>query len=247
MGRLFGHLCSGDTFSHDVYMRDMKAAEEEKIRHERGFAPSWSQQSRSHESMSDASQGKPEMTTNDATDAPPLPSSTVSRKETAPVNPPLPKEPIEEVESTPSALLVNQPLEIPPLSPGKERIKRMEIHRAWKVMMHQQHEFGEAMRIDPLPWPGPDGTYEEGKEEPVQQHMCVDSSENPITTGITTAPSREIADHGSTERQGADDLQVDSSRISSAYLAAREDSYEAWSSMSLLSVGDNHTEMEMMF
>ena len=191
--RLFGHLCSGRTFTHDIYMRERQLAEGWK-----GEPTSSSQQSESQ-------------VRTDRREPPSSLTCTTSNEDVPPSS--LTKTSCQEVKSTPSGPL-NEPLEVPGLDSQTERTKRHEIRYAWQFLTDRQ-DLSRDMRIEPLPWP----CALEGDK----QHQL--ETEN---DGVS-----------------ADDLKIDPARIRSAYLAAKEDSYEAWSSLSLLSVGDNHTEKEI--
>ncbi|GIK02338.1 hypothetical protein Aspvir_006387 [Aspergillus viridinutans] len=150
MRSLFGHLCSGQEFVHDQYMRDTIGNDEElrsrkRLRYEEDHSTQSTEQSISIDASIDRSLVVMPNTSEPQAQAHPRRTSILpSSLETAPdaATNPNPKEPSP------------RPLPIPTSSPETAKAKRNEIRRAWHFL-HAERPHHPEIDLGALPssWP----------------------------------------------------------------------------------------------
>ncbi|OJJ39655.1 hypothetical protein ASPWEDRAFT_104551, partial [Aspergillus wentii DTO 134E9] len=296
MQSLFGHLCSGDEFSHDARMRETLGNDEYSRSRKRAcLDDAISSQSTQYSSslrdssltgiwfnLDQSSQGvnadQRALAPNPTSPSKETPLSSSSSRIHLPSS-------LETIKST---IQQTEPLHIPPSMPATQKFKRNEIRQAREFL--KAANLG--IQIGPLPssWP----TEEEDefnikKPEPAtgkkdeHEHEDVDIDDaindnndddthtihpdsqltNPLSipdsafasdeeqvieidspsTNKTISPGSSTGDNDTMHKSTL--TKSSSSRRRAAYLAARADSFEAWSSVSLVSAGNNHTEEEI--
>ncbi|KAL5361032.1 beta-lactamase-like protein [Aspergillus floccosus] len=240
MQYLFGHLCSGNTFVHDEYMRMLLATDGELRARKRARKETDSFQS-TQSSRGDGSHPVPPVAIPSSSDGIPVPSS---------------------LETIDDPVDVNLPIVVS-AAPEREHAKRRGLRRAWDVLAASR---ADNVLLAPLPWtdgssslPGEsqdthtqDGQpahtrSEDGSEESPSQTLSISSS---AFASQEKRPNDDLHDglpDADTAVGGTHSLQRSTSARTrrAAYLAARADSYEAWAAMSLVSAGNNHAEEEI--
>ena len=282
INQLFGHLCFGKIFSHDVYMRELQANNQvalckgDKFSSQFASQSSWQTSNMSAEGsqllpdsaveerqthytqIADDNKGEPGK---GETHSLPEGSTIKSHNSTTPSrqsttthcrdnnnneeadNATATAQKQSQEDNSPDSqnTLLNKPLEVPALDPETENAKRHAIRCAWQFLTDHQDpkDIGGNMHIEPLSSGqraaeagDTDSTAASGKREMATSaatSTCSDSPFNAIAKANANAATAISA----------------RTRVRDAYLAAEEGSYEAWSSVSLLSAGDNHTEKEI--
>ncbi|KAJ5084758.1 hypothetical protein NUU61_009337 [Penicillium alfredii] len=309
IGRLFGHLCSGDEFTHDDHMRKIiadSAYEEDlrprkKARYEIDVSTQSTQEFNSLSTTDPGEQGRNvnQDLTRQIGEFDGEPESPLHRPQPQ-LSPPRNTSSVQAPTINPS-----KHLDVGCSTPATARAKRNEIRRAHRYL-HDHAEPG-LFQIGPLPssWPtdAEDGFEEEEEEEEAEQDRAIQAqntshdslatihtesdnyqgSDTDIAGNITTSQS---PDHQQPNTQPAESQHTDPLSLSisesvlasppldqgsshaetqsglgqaqisaraharararvAAYLAAREDTYSAWTEVSLVSVENNHAEEEI--
>ncbi|OJJ86535.1 putative DNA repair protein [Aspergillus glaucus CBS 516.65] len=292
---LFGHLCSGDHFSHDTHMRETIANDEDllhsrkRAHYDEGSSPQASQQSSFADSDFNLSNSfastqrhvkRPKPSTFPAKYVTKDFSSSSSSGRLLPSS----MEMIHETHVNTNANS-NEPLTVPEPTPETERAKRNEIRRTW---LYLRSNLPNTSHLGPLPssWPieEDDGLRNEDRNVNDNNNSINTETRLPPSTAPSPFPSPSPPSHNpnpdimeldtntthQTESQqtnspsipesafasfsSQDPEQEDGPEIAStlrrrsrkaAYVAAQADTYEAWSFVSLVSAGNNHTEPEI--
>lgn len=186
---LFGHLCSGDQFSHDMHIRETIANDEEllrsrkRARYEVDSSLHSSQQSDSFMESGpracNSFSSEPELGQNQS---PPTKSTIMdsrlpSSSSTTTGGILLPSSMEFIPEHPPHTSYPNEPLSIPNLSPEAERAKRNEIRHAWRYL--QSNLPPGISHLGPLPssWPPEeedlDDSHPKNKNEDENENAAV--------------------------------------------------------------------------
>ncbi|GES61483.1 DNA repair protein [Aspergillus terreus] len=240
MQYLFGHLCSGNTFVHDEYMRMLLATDGELRARKRARQETDSFQS-TQSGRGDDSHPVPPVAIPSSSEGIPNPSS---------------------LETIDNPVDVNLPIAVS-AAPERDHTKRRGLRRAWDVLAASR---ADNVLLAPLPWTdGSTSLPEENQDTHTQDEQCADTyskdetEESPSQTlSISSSafasqekqPNEDPHDGFPDTNTPVDDtpsLQRSTSARTrrAAYLAARADSYEAWAAMSLVSAGNNHAEEEI--
>lgn len=225
METLFGDLCSSKRFTHDAHMRDIlyDLRSRKKARYDEDPSQQSTQQSSMDQAITDSGPSNPE---------------TNSYRTFNPMNQRSPARSSPERIPTASSL----PLPIPDPSQRTEESKRTRIHQARQFL--KSHPESETFGIGSLPWSSISNSTQSQSSDPVAASQESKGGDTPSFESRDSGPPNP--DGGIAARITAAPLsRSNSSRIRrEAYLAAKADSYDAWSSVSLLSAGNNHTEEE---
>ncbi|KAE8149653.1 putative DNA repair protein [Aspergillus avenaceus] len=294
MQNLFGHLCTGTDFTHDQYMRDVLASDDDLRSRKRARYEEPSQQSSQHSTNLPDSAPQPICTNTETT---PEPKGHTASPENHPSRPII-------HSSTQSSSIIRIPSSLDTISETKhpsteprgvqdhpqdtEKARQDEVREAWHFLNHTRTE-QDTFHLGSLPssWPTDEGSRSQectapeptDFTRPLNGAMGVDvdvereSSQKSYTISISSSAfaSQEY------EMEEYDDMDPDgvpvdvrawgqlglrstrdekytievrererSSRTRrAAYIAAKADSYDAWSSIGLVSAGNNHTEEEI--
>ena len=202
---LFGHLCSGDQFSHDMHMRETIANDEEllrsrkRARYEVDSSLHSSQQSDSFgesgpracnsfssEPRTEAGPG-PGQNQNPSTNStimnPRLPSSssTTTRGILLPSS-------MESIPEHPPLTDPNEPLSIPDLNPEAERVKRNEIRHARRYL--QSNLPSGIAHLGPLPssWPSEEEDLDDSHPKNKNENESENADVNMNIDGAVASP-----------------------------------------------------------
>lgn len=308
IGRLFGHLCSGDMFPHDVYMREVLSNTEEELhpRKKARYDAESSQQSTQRTSTTDDSD--PGAIMGDIAEI----SDVSERPKTAlPVTDGLGMMDGDVTKTDHAAdadmntanlkrkYPHSEPLNVPALSVEEENTKRAEIRHARQFLEQRQttnhknrnrdqsqsqnesqsqsqsgivcvgslpssweEEDGEVGVLDDINMelgigiaePGQEKEQRRKEEEHDSQSSAATTSTSTLSVSIANSAfdsqehAQQLHEYNDSNNYGTSHRSTMASRLRArkeAYVAARADSYEAWSSVSLLSAGNNHAEAEM--
>lgn len=172
---------------------------------------------------------------------------------------PIPVSSPETIQNEPTTHQPN--LRIPAMTRDAEKAKRRKINQA-QHFLKTHPESSSAFQIGSLPssWSTEPVTDESQHREPSpsnsEPNQPTSQLTNPLSIAssafssqdLTELPLYDDTDPDATPSSAPNHPRLkrsDSSRIRrEAYLAARADNYEAWSSVALLSAGNNHTEEE---
>lgn len=263
MQRLFGHLCSGNEFSHDAYMRKTLEDTDDEGNH-RGrkrarYGENTSTQSTQATSQADESQSAllPE-------DGKIHGQSDADRPFQSTLDPS--SHPSSLRQPSPSKVQLGpHPTRVSPDSAHQEIAKRAEVHRAHQYL--QEHADPDLIRIGPLDHSGPNSKQSSGSKElgkrspspPPPSTTQQDSQKTDITSlsipesalSISPPPQNKSSNRNALDQDDEAEENLHSTRGRfkerrrariTAFLAAREDS---WVDVSLTSAGNNHAEEEM--
>lgn len=166
-------------------------------------------------------------------------------------------------------------LQIPELTPTTETRKRSNICQAWHYLTTRPETTASTFHVGSLPSSfHTEETSMKNNHSQQHLHVSSQQNgpNNPTqtTTHSATDSSLESQEHDETLSSEYQDSSIDEAQFPSsapslsrnsrrphlvrsswsrlrreAYLAAKADSYDAWSSVSLLSAGNNHTEEEI--
>lgn len=291
---LFGHLCSGNHFTHDAHMRDTIENDEELLRsrkracYDEGSSPQASQQSsladsdagpRSWDSSQQHVKRQKSSTFPVTRHAKDFSSSSSSGRILLPSS-------MESIHE-PHTNHPNEPFTVPKPTIETERAKRNEIRCAWSFLhrnmpktaqlgplpsswptMEEDGFQGEDRNANsdgnnintetrlPLssPYPSPPHNTDTVEVDSTHQHQLESQQTNSLSIpeSAFASFSSQDHDHAPEPEQGQEQDGPEKTRSKSrrrnrkeAYLAAQADSYEAWSFVSLVSAGNNHTEPEI--
>ncbi|OJJ47783.1 hypothetical protein ASPZODRAFT_94616 [Penicilliopsis zonata CBS 506.65] len=270
MRHLFGHLCSGDKFTHDTYMREVLANE------------ALTSRARPHNEQEDHSQTTQRSSSSfldgiyETQHGASLPRKRSFDAHSAPDSSPI------HIPESIHAHACNsswpsQPCSIADPSMEAQRAKRNYVRQAWRFL--RNHEEETAFHIGPLPstWP----SAEQDGFIPAETDHCLSNEDAAPETSpmqpeedsqLSTAAVSISESAFSSSQQHSIDFDDDLDNIPSsipreptseqtlpaslrrtisaqnrraAYLAAKADNYDAWNSVSIISAGDNHTEPEI--
>lgn len=270
MQRLFGHLCSGNEFSHDVYMyetlEDTDYEGNQRGRKKARYEENTPDQS-TQASSQNGGQGAPPADNDDG-----LPLERIEKtRQTQPNAKSPPKSTMGQSLDPSSLRPPSPPKEEDPHrsdSPGfahQELSKREEVRRAHQYL--QENVDPGLIRIGPLHPPeldskqNPNSREIEQRTPSPQSHPtnAQDSQRTDITSlsmpesalAISPPPQKECISRDALDPEDVaeDNQQSTQARIKArrraritAFLAAREDT---WVDVSLTSAGNNHAEEEM--
>ncbi|ODM23985.1 hypothetical protein SI65_01575 [Aspergillus cristatus] len=158
---LFGHLCSGDHFSHDTLMREAIANDEEllrsrkRARYDEGSSPQASQQSSFADSdfiLSNSFASTQRHVKRPKPSTFPVKHSTKDFSSSSSSGGLLLPSSMEMIHETHVNTNPNEPLTVPEPTPETERAKRNEIRRAWSFL---RSNMPGTSHLGPLPssWP----------------------------------------------------------------------------------------------
>ena len=213
---LFGHLCSGGQFTHDKQMRHAIVHDDELSRaRKRARVSEPSPQSSQHSNSSPRVCGSSE--------ASPTSLETISENHHHTTNNPVP---------------VSNP-------PEAEHARRTEIRLARTFL--QSNLPPETISLGSLPssWSDLENNVDDDRDREETPSQTTNTKNVPESQ-LSLPDSAFAASFSSQGQDLQDETTADSARNRrTAYLAARADSFDAWSFVSLVSAGNNHTEQEI--
>lgn len=246
---LFGHLCSGCQFTHDIQMRDAIDHDEELSRsRKRARISESSPQSIQHSNSSrvcDSSfAGEPPGACPTAKPA----AADANMSSSSSARGLLPSS-LETIPEGPHTAVPNHTTET-------ERAKRTEIRLARNFLLSNLPQETVSLGSLPSSWSDVEDNVDD-RAEPSSQTTNADANANNAPESQLSIPDSAFAvsfssqDHEQDQDQALKDTDAETKAESSArnrraaYLAARADSFDAWSFISLVSAGNNHTEEEI--